>query len=687
MPALRANSSSQPASSSNNRSFLKPGDRLRRRPHPFFIATKWMSRSAHAASQSIPVLDSLHHNFPEEIPLRRRQFLATLPLAIAGSSAYVPASGASQANAQPQDSSAPLPKYQASGDERFIRPDVHAGDRPSGASFASRSPALGCSGAAGTAHPIATQVGIEMLKRGGSAVDASVAINACLGFMEPTSSGLGGDCFAFVWDPKKRKVLGMASSGKSPRSLSLATARARGKNGVLPPLGAISVSTPGALEGWWALHQRFGKLKWAELFDPAIHFCESGVPTPQIIGWYIKRNLQIFLRPGAGVEETANAMHTYAPDGKMPNEYDVRRNPDLARTYKLIAEGGRDAFYEGPIAQTIDAYFKRIGGWLSVEDLRDMHAEWLDPLVTNYRGVDVCGMAANTQGLATLQILNILENFDLRGMGYQSSQALHVMVEAKRLAYEDRARYYADPHFAKIPIDWLNSKEYAKERAKLISLDKILAPIYPGQAPSHGDTTYFSTADSDGLMVSQIQSNFRGMGSGLVADGLGFMFQDRGELFSLKDGHPNLYAPGKRPFQTIIPGFALRNGEPWLAFGVMGGDMQPQGQTQIVVNRVDYGLDVQACADSPRWHHEGSSQSMGEDLPGLDPKGILRLEAGVPIETRKALIELGWPMGTSDGGFGRYECIEIRGHSDGPYAGRVYAAGSEMRADGCALAY
>jgi gamma-glutamyltranspeptidase/glutathione hydrolase len=292
-------------------------------------------------------------------------------------------------------------------------------------------------------------------------------------------------------------------------------------------------------------------------------------------------------------------------------------------------------------------------------------------------------MAANTQGLATLQMLNILEQFDMRGFGFQSPQSLHVQAEAKRLAYEDRARYYADPHFAKIPIEWLKSKQYAKERAKLIRLDRILEPVHAGEAPGHGDTTYFSTADKDGMMVSMIQSNFRGMGSGLVADGLGFMFQDRGELFSLQDGHPNIYAPGKRPFQTIIPGFASKNGVPWLAFGVMGGDMQPQGQTQIILNRVDYGLDAQAAGDSPRWHHEGSSQSMGEDQPGLGPRGILRLEAGVPADTRKALIDIGWPIGASDGGFGRYECVENRKQEEI----RVYAAASEMRADGTALAY
>jgi len=616
--------------------------------------------------------------------MRRRTFLSTLPLAAAGSAAYAhDMSNGSLEYGPDADQPATPKKFQASSEEGFSRPDVHAGDRPAGASFASRSPALGCSGAAGTAHPLATQAAIEMLKRGGSAVDAAIAANALLGFVEPVSSGLGGDCFAFVWDPKTNKLEGMASSGRSPKSLSLATARSRAINRVLPKLGAVTVSVPGALDGWWTLHQRYGKLKWAELFEPAIHYCESGAPNPQIIGWYLKRNMAIFLRPGSGVEETANAVATYMPGGVAPNEYDVRRNPDLARTYRMIAEGGRDAFYDGPIAKTIDAYFKRIGGWLSAEDLREHHAEWDQPLVTRYRDVDVYAMAANTQGLATLQMLNIIEQFDMREFGFQSAQSLHVQIEAKRLAYEDRARFYADPHFAKIPIDWLNSKDYAKQRANLIRLDRILDPVYPGHAPEHGDTTYFSTADEDGMMVSMIQSNFRGMGSGLVADGLGFMFQDRGELFSLEDGHPNIYAPGKRPFQTIIPGFASRDGVPWLAFGVMGGDMQPQGQTQIIVNRVDYGVDVQAAGDSPRWHHEGSSQTMGEDQPGLTSRGIVRLEAGVPADTRKALIALGWPMGVSDGGFGRYECIENRKQGQD----RVYAAASEMRADGIALAY
>ena len=613
--------------------------------------------------------------------MRRRSFIATLPLAAAGSMTSLSSSNAlSQTDGI---SSKEHPKFQPAGAEKFTRPDVHAGDRIAGASFASRSAAMGCSGAAGTAHPLATLTAIEILKKGGSAIDAAVATNAVLGFVEPTSCGIGGDCFAMIWDPKLKKVVTLAGSGRSPKALTLDIARSRAKNGSLPAYGAVSISVPGALDAWWTLHQRYGKLKWAELFEPAIHYCETGSPTPQIIGHYIKIGLANFTAPGSGVEETANALHTFAPNGKAPIEGDMRRNPDLARTYRLIAEGGRDAYYDGPIAKTIEAYFKRIGGWITADDLRAQHAEWDDPIVTNYRGVDVYAMAANTQGLATLQLLNIAENFDLRGMGFQSAESLHVQIEAKRLAYEDRARYYADPHFAKIPIDWLNSKEYAKERAKQIKLDGILTPVHPGQAPSHGDTTYFTVADKDGIMISQIQSNFRGLGSGLVADGLGFMFQDRGQLFSLEDGHPNIYAPGKRPFQTIIPGFACKDGKPWMSFGVMGGDMQPQGQAQIIINRVDYGLDIQAAGDSPRWHHEGSSQSMGEDPADLSPKGILRLESGIPESTRKALETLGWPIGPSDGGFGRYEAIEP--HTDGP--DRFYSAASEMRADGCALAY
>jgi gamma-glutamyltranspeptidase/glutathione hydrolase len=603
--------------------------------------------------------------------MRRRTFLAALPLAATGIAAGAPI----VPGVTPRRTGYQLPE-----DVTFDRPDVHAGDRPVGASFGSRSPAYGRSGAAGTAHPLATLAGIEILKAGGSAVDAAIAINACLGFLEPTSNGIGGDVFTMLWDPAQRKVVGLAGSGRSPRGLSLETVRARARNGALPAYGAVSVSVPGAVDGWWTMHRRYGRLPWARLFTPAIALAEEGAPVPDIIAFYFRRAMANFGRANMGIEESANARATY---GAGPATGEIFRNPDLARTYRMIAAGGRDAFYDGPIARTIEAYFRRIGGWMTRADLAAHRSQWTEPFSTDYRGVTVHALGANTQGIATLQMLNMIERFDMREAGFQSARSIHLQAEAKRLAYEDRARFYADPDFARIPVEWLISKDYAAERARLIRPDRINPEVRPGQAPGHGDTTYFTVSDRWGMMVSMIQSNFRGMGSGLVADGLGFMFQDRGQLFSLRDGHPNLYAPGKRPFQTIIPGFATRDGAPWMSFGVMGGDMQPQGQSQIIVNRVEHGLDVQAAGDSPRWHHEGSSQSMGEDAPGMGPLGLLRLESGVPLATRSALADLGWPIGDSDGGFGRYHCVEHRLSGQE----RVYAAASEMRADGLALAY
>lgn len=602
--------------------------------------------------------------------MRRRTFLAAAPLTAAGLAFRADAQG----------TSASLPAFQPAGEETYSRPDIHGGDRPVGASFASRSAVYGRSGAAGTAHPLATQAGIDILKAGGSAVDAAIAINACLGFLEPTACGIGGDVYAMLWDPAQRKVVGLAGSGRSPRGLSLETVRQRARNGGLPAYGAVTVSVPGAVDGWWTLHQRYGRLPWRDLFQPAIALAREGAPVPEIISHYIRRGMANFARRTGEIEETANARAVW---GEGPGVGEIFRNPDLARTYGMIAEGGRDAYYDGPIADTIEAYFRRIGGWMTRADLAAHHAEWSEPFATDYRGVTVHALGANTQGVATLQMLNMIERFDMRAAGFQSARSIHIAAEAKRLAYEDRARYYADPAFSRVPFEWLVSKDYAAQRARLISPDRINPSVQPGTAPSRGDTTYFTASDRWGMMVSMIQSNFRGMGSGLVADGLGFMFQDRGQLFALEDGHPNVYAPGKRPFQTIIPGFATKDGGPWLSFGVMGGDMQPQGQAQIIMNRVDFGLDVQAAGDSPRWHHEGSSQRMGEDSPDLGPTGLLRLESGVPAATRQALADMGWRIGESDGGFGRYQCIEHRMSGDQ----RVYAGASEMRADGCALAY
>ncbi|MDB5433965.1 MAG: gamma-glutamyltransferase [Phenylobacterium sp.] len=557
------------------------------------------------------------------------------------------------------------------------RPDVHGGDRIDGATWASRSPAWGLHGAAATAHPLATQAAIEILKAGGSAVDAAVCANAILGFGEPISCGVGGDCFVMLWDPKARKVVGLNGSGRSPKGLSLAEQRKRANaKGVINLHGAVSVSVPGAVDAWWSLHQRYGKLPWKDLFQPAIRYAEEGAPIVQNVAFYVGSSQRIFNKPDAGIEEVANFNGLWVKDGKTPREGDIFRNPQLARTYRLIAEGGGRAFYEGEIADAIERYFKRIGGWMTKADLAAHHSEWVEPRTINYRGVDVWGLPPNSQGLVTLQILNMMEQFDFKQMGFQSAAAIHHSVEAKRLAFEDRARFYADPAYYKQPTDWLLSKDYARERAKLIRPDKILETVFPGNAPSHGDTTYFTVADKDGMMISQIQSNYSGMGSGLMPDGLGFMFQNRGQLFSLADGHPNVYAPGKRPFQTIIPGFATKGGEPLLSFGVMGGDMQPQGQAQVISNLIDFELGLQEAGDAPRWHHDGGREPTGEDL---GPIGKLNLETGVPQAAQKALAALGWPLEPSPGGYGGYEAIQR-------WPGR-YAAATEMRKDGVALAY
>ncbi|HEX9932722.1 MAG TPA: gamma-glutamyltransferase family protein [Allosphingosinicella sp.] len=605
--------------------------------------------------------------------MKRRTFLAAAPLAAAGFS--FARSAAAQTNGAPPPLSPALPATQ-------LYRDVEAGDRPVGASFGTRSEVFGRNGAAASSHPLGTLAGIEILKKGGSAVDAAIAINAALGFLEPTANGIGGDLYAMLWDPRQSRVVGIAGSGRSPRALDLETVRSRARNGVLPPYGAVTVTVPGTVDAWWELHRRYGRLRWAELFEPAIAYAEGGVPLSPVVAYYMNRAMANYARPNMGIEEIANAQATYA-SGDRARAGEIFRNPDLARTYRTIARGGRDAFYEGEIARTIEAYFRRIGGWMTRADLAAHRSEWSEPASTSYRGVTVHAIAANTQGIATLQMLNMLETFDMAAAGFQTPLSIHLQAEAKRLAYEDRARYYGDPDFSRVPVQWLVSKDYAAERARLIRPDRINPAVAPGQAPSQGDTTYFTVADRHGMMVSLIQSNFRGMGSGLVPDRLGFMLHDRGQLFTLQEGHPNVYAPGKRPFQTIIPGFATRGDRPWLSFGVMGGDMQPQGQAQIILNRVDYGLDGQAAGDSPRWHHEGSSEAMGEDDKSIGGTGLLRLETGVPDRTARALAEMGWRIGASDGGFGRYSSVERR-ESGGEV---VYAAASDVRADGIGLAY
>ncbi|HEV7351902.1 MAG TPA: gamma-glutamyltransferase family protein [Brevundimonas sp.] len=611
--------------------------------------------------------------------MRRRTFLSTLP-------AGALAAGAVAAQASPQSPAAaagPGPQ----GVRAYPYPGVGMGDRIMGAPFAGRSTVWGARGAVATAHPTASVIGLDILRRGGSAIDAAIAVNAALGFLEPTGNGIGGDAFCLMWDPAQGKVVGLNGSGRSPRGLSLEAARGKaGANGLLPRYGAVTANVPGAVEAWWAAHQRYGKLPWAEVLAPVIELCERGEAVPQLIAWYLERNMAVFDRATGIIEENDNRRRVFAPDGRTPRVGEVFANPDLARTYRLIAEGGRDAFYDGPIASAIEGYFRRIGGWMTRADLAAHRTEWVEPLMSTYRGVEVYQLGPNTQGLSTLQLLNVCEQFDLRALGFQSAASIHVQAEAKRLAFEDRARWFADPEFSRTPVERLISKAYAAERAALIRMDRPMDRVLPGDAPSQGDTTYFSVADADGMMVSWIQSNYRGMGGGLVPDDgaggtLGFMLQNRAEMFALTDGHPNVYAPGKRPFHTIIPGFAVRDGQPWMAFGVMGGGMQPQGQAQIVINMVDYDLDPQEAGDAPRWQHEGSSEPTGEPAEGT---GVLHLETGVPEATREQLRAMGWTLGPPNGGFGGYQNVVRQVNARGP---ATYGAASETRKDGLALAW
>ncbi|MBB5746422.1 gamma-glutamyltransferase family protein [Brevundimonas variabilis] len=610
--------------------------------------------------------------------MRRRTFLKTLP-------AGAVLAAASAASAAPQTPQATAAEARAA--RTYPYAGIGPGDRIMGAPFAGRSTVWGTQGAAATAHPAATLIGIDTLRRGGSAIDAAIAINAALGFLEPTANGIGGDAFCLMWDPAQRKVVGFNGSGNSPAGLSLATARSKaGPDGFLPRYGAVTVNVPGTVDAWWSAHQRYGKLPWKDVLLPVAEMCERGIPMPQLIAWYLERNMAGFDRSAAIIEDNDNRKRVYAPGGRTPRSGEVFANPDLGRTYRMIAEGGRDAFYDGPIADQIEGYFRRIGGWMTRADLKAHATEWVEPIMTTYRGVEVYSLGPNTQGLSTNQILNICEQFDLKAMGFQSAASIHHQAEAKRLAFEDRARWFADPRFARTPVEYLNSKAYAAERARLIRPDRVMERAMPGDAPTQGDTTYFSVADSDGMMVSWIQSNYRGMGSGLVPDGadgqtLGFMFQDRGELFALTDGHPNVYAPGKRPFHTIIPGFACKDGQPWMAYGVMGGGMQPQGQAQIVINMVDYGLDPQEAGDAPRWQHEGSTEPTGHPAEG---QGVLHLETGVPADTRAALQAMGWTLGEPNGGFGGYQNVVRQVNDRGPW---TYGAATEMRKDGIALAY
>ena len=544
-------------------------------------------------------------------------------------------------------------------------------DRPTGKPFASRSEVIGTHGMVATSQPLATQVGLDILKAGGSAVDAAIAANAMLGLVEPTGCGIGGDLFAIVWDAERGELTGLNASGRSPQSLTLQHFRDQGLKDI-PYLGPLPVSVPGAVDGWFELHARYGRLPMSELLQPAIDYAENGFPVSEVIADVWARNTE-------RRKEFAGVREIYMPGGAAPKIGDVFRNMNLANSYRMIAEGGRDAFYKGEIAKKIDAYIAEQGGFLSYDDLARHASEWVTPVSTNYRGYDVYELPPNGQGVVALQMLNILEGYDLRSMGFGSTQYLHTLIEAKKVAYEDRAKFYADPDFYDVPMEMLLSKEYAAERRKLIS-DKKAATNYPaGDAKlEHGDTIYMSAADKDGNIISLIQSNYGGLGSGMTPAALGFQLQNRGALFSLEDGHANVYEPGKRPFHTIIPAFVMKDGKPWLSFGVMGGSMQPQAHAQILVNLIDFDMNLQEAGDAARMRHAGSSQPTGEKMAD---GGTVYMESGIPESVREELRAMGHNVATDRIDYGGYQAI-LRNAEQG-----VYYGASESRKDGQAAGY
>ena len=551
---------------------------------------------------------------------------------------------------------------------------VFAADRIVGETFATRSEVYAPHAMAATSHPLATQVALDVMKSGGSAVDAAIAANATLGLMEPTGNGIGGDLFAIVWDPKTKKLHGYNGSGRSPRSLTLAEFQRRGLTEV-PPHGPLPVTVPGTVDAWFALHERFGRQPIAEDLAPAIRYAREGHPVHQVIAYYWGRSVPVLSKwPGFAEQFTV--------DGKRaPRTGEMWRNPNLANTLEAIAEGGRDAFYKGDIARRIDAYFKANDGFLSYEDLAAHEGEWVEPVSSNYRGYDVWELPPNGQGIAALQILNILEGYDLKSYGFGSPEHVHLFTEAKKLAFADRAASYADPDFYQTPVERLISKDYAAERRALISMDRAMKAAEPGVIPqlNEGDTIYMTVADADGMMVSLIQSNYRGMGSGMAPPGLGFIFQDRGEQFVLKAGHPNSFAPGKRPFHTIIPAFVTRDGKPFMSYGVMGGGMQPQGHAQIVINMVDFGMNLQEAGDAPRIQHDGSTEPAGQNT-AMHDGGELDLETGYAYETVRALMQKGHSVRFAHGPYGGYQAIQV--NPEGGYIGA-----SESRKDGQAAGY
>ena len=542
-------------------------------------------------------------------------------------------------------------------------------DRVTGHEFATRSEVIARNGMAATSQPLATQVALDILKKGGNAIDAAIAANAVLGVVEPTGAGIGGDLFAMIWSADKGKLYGLNGSGRSPRSLKFEYFKDNGFE-FIPSYGPLPVSVPGCVDAWYEIHDMFGRLPMKDILQPAINYAREGFPVTEVIAYYLDKETST-------LKEYPNIKEVYMPGGKAPSKGEIFKNPLLANTLEKIAKGGRNEFYRGSIARQIDAFMKKQGGFLSYDDLSRHHSEWVEPVSINYRGYEVWELPPNGQGIAALQMLNILEGYDIAAMGFGSAEYIHLFTEAKKLAFEDRARYYTDPLFQSVPVTQLISKKYAAERRKLIDPQKA-AKVYNAGVLEGGNTVYLTVADKYGNIVSLIQSNYRGMGSGMCPTGLGFVLQDRGEMFSLEKGHANVYAPGKRPFQTIIPAFITKDKRPWVSFGVMGGDMQPQGHVQIVVNLIDFKMNLQEAGDAPRMHHTGSSEPTGQQMTD---GGILLLESGFRTEVIQKLMSMGHIIQWDLGGYGGYQAIMWDNKN------KVWFGASESRKDGQASGY
>lgn len=458
----------------------------------------------------------------------------------------------------------------------------------------SQQPVLGTHGMVACAHYLATQAGLSILMQGGNAIDAAIAANAAMTVVSPSTCSAGGDLFILMWEAKTQKLHALNGSGRAPRAMTpelFASKRMK----VIPERGPLSINVPGAVDGWFEALARFGSLPAETVFAPAIAFADEGMPvSPKLSNWLHLASENILKRweSSAGV---------YLPDGNVPRTGEILRQPHLARTYRLLAKEGRDVFYKGSIARTITDYVQQCGGVLSIEDMQQHRSDWVVPISTTYRGYEVYEFPPNTQGIAALEMLNIVEAYDLRSLGYQSAEYLHLLLEAKKLAFADRDHYVSDPTFVDVPVERLLSKDYAERLRARINPQRAATYREAGPEEKEGDTMYLCVADKDGNVVSLIQSLFNGFGSGVVGGDTGVMLHNRGSYFSLDPRHVNYLQPGKRTMHTLTPAMVMRDGVPYMAIGTMGGDAQPQVHVQLLSAMIDFGMNVQQAIAAPRW--------------------------------------------------------------------------------------